>query len=167
MNAPEQTFLPDLQSSIDERELAIDRVGIRGIRHPVLLATHSGDAQPTIASFDMFIRLASDLKGTHMSRFVELLHTLTKPIVPGEFGQLLAQMLLRLESDAGYLQMCAPYFKLKRAPISGVESLLDYELTLIDERAPGFPHRSAIRVVVPVTSLCPCSKEISAYGAHN
>jgi GTP cyclohydrolase IB len=167
MNAPEHIFLPDLQASMDERKLAIDRVGIRGIRHPVMLATSGSDAQPTIATFDMFVRLASHLKGTHMSRFVELLHALTKPIAPGEFRQLHAQMLQRLEADAGYLQMRAPYFRRKRAPVSGVESLLDYELTLIEERAPGLPRRSAMRVVVPVTSLCPCSKEISAYGAHN
>jgi GTP cyclohydrolase IB len=107
--------LPDLQSSIDRRELAIDRVGIRGIRHPVLLATPSGAAQPTIATFDMFVRLPSQLKGTHMSRFVELLHALTAPLEPGEFRSLHAQMLQRLEADAGYLEMRAPYFRHKRA----------------------------------------------------
>jgi GTP cyclohydrolase IB len=115
----------------------------------------------------MFVRLPGHLKGTHMSRFVELLHASTEPIALGEFRHLHARMLRRLEADAGYLEMRATYFRRKRAPVSGVESLLDYELTLIEECAPGLPRRSGVRVVVPVTSLCPCSKEISAYGAHN
>ena len=167
MNAPEHFFLPDLQNAVDERELAIDRVGVRGIRYPITLVGSDGTVQPSLAKFDMFVRLAKHLKGTHMSRFLELLEAIEGPISMKSCSALLADMLARLEADAGRIEMQFTYFVRKLAPVSRVPSLLDYDITLTAEKLAALEQRTTLQIVVPVTSLCPCSKEISAYGSHN
>jgi GTP cyclohydrolase I len=101
-----------------------------------------------------------------MSRFVQILNYQERELSVGSFKEMLAEMSRRLESEAGHIEMRFPFFVSKRAPVTGVESLLDYEVTFIGEIRHGHPTLD-IKVVVPVTSLCPCSKEISAYGAHN
>jgi GTP cyclohydrolase I len=158
--------MADVQSSADSRHLAIDRVGIKDIRHPVRIQDRSGQEQHTVATFNMYVHLPHDFKGTHMSRFVAILNNHEPEISVTTFKDMLAEMAERLESEAGHIEMRFPFFINKRAPISGVASLLDYDVTFIGEVKQGRPCLS-IRVVVPVTSLCPCSKEISAYGAHN
>jgi GTP cyclohydrolase FolE2 len=166
MNAPERLFLPDIQSMPDHRAIAIDRVGIRGLRHPIKVAALNRVAIATIATVDMSVALPAALKGTHMSRFLEVLQAhdvaLDMVALPG----LMRAMLRRLDARKGALSLRFPYFVMKRAPVSGVESLMDYDVCL---RAEGDADdlELAIEVAVPVTSLCPCSKEISAYGAHN
>lgn len=155
----------DVQGRADTRRIAIDRVGIRNIRHPIKLRDRSGVQQQSVASFEMYVDLPHDLKGTHMSRFVELLHGIDELSVE-RFGLLLAQMTECLEAERGFITVRFPLFVTKRAPVSGVTSLMDYEVTLIGERA--LEHnRISLQVVVPVTSLCPCSKKISERGAHN
>ena len=165
MNAPEKLPLPDIQSTADARQLAIQRVGVRGIVFPVRVAG-AGGAQASVARVDMYVGLPADQKGTHMSRFLEVLHVQDEPLSHAALDRLMVAMLDRLEADSGWIEMRLPYFVKKAAPGSGVESLMDYELTLRVEARDGL-RRQTLKVLVPVTSLCPCSKEISAYGAHN
>ena len=155
----------DVQGRRDSRRIPIDRVGIKDIRHPVKLRDRSAGEQHTVATFNMYVNLPHHFKGTHMSRFVEILH-LEREISVENFPSMLAEMTTRLEAEAGHIEMSFPFFMTKKAPVSGVESLMDYAATLIGERRHG-DNTMTIRVVVPVTSLCPCSKKISAYGAHN
>jgi GTP cyclohydrolase I len=113
----------------------------------------------------MYVNLPHNFKGTHMSRFVEILHH-QREICVTTFKAMLEEMTTRLDADAGHIEMSFPYFVMKKAPISGVESLMDYKATLIGERR-GAQSQMWVKVVVPVTTLCPCSKKISSYGAHN
>lgn len=158
--------IPDVQNSADTRRIPINKVGIKDIRHPVRVKDRSGGEQHTIASFNMYVNLPHNFKGTHMSRFVEILNLHEQEITVESFKDMLAEMTERLEAEAGHIEMAFPYFINKSAPISGVRSLMDYEVTLVGEIRHGKPIMN-VKVVVPVTSLCPCSKEISKYGAHN
>jgi GTP cyclohydrolase IB len=158
--------IADVQSSRDTRRIAIDRVGIRALRHPVRVRAQDGRVQHTIATFSLAVRLAHDVKGTHMSRFVELLENDLNVVDGASFASLLDKMMGRLGAREGVIKMSFPYFIEKTAPVSGVKSLLDYEVMLHGEIADG-KTRLTTEVTAPVTSLCPCSKEISAYGAHN
>ncbi|HEY6482563.1 MAG TPA: GTP cyclohydrolase FolE2 [Steroidobacteraceae bacterium] len=155
----------DVQRHADDRRLPINRVGIKDISHPVRVRDRSAGEQHTIASFNMFVRLPHDFKGTHMSRFVEILHA-EREISVESFRVMLTTMTERLEADAGHIEMTFPFFIMKRAPVSGVESLMNYQASLIGERRSGRTEMW-VRVIVPVTSLCPCSKTIADYGAHN
>ncbi|MHB1814891.1 MAG: GTP cyclohydrolase FolE2 [Steroidobacteraceae bacterium] len=155
----------DVQSRADTRHLPINRVGIKDISHPVLVKDRSAGEQHTIAAFNMYVSLPHHFKGTHMSRFVEILHA-EREISVESFRGMLENMTGRLEADAGHIEMTFPFFVMKQAPATGVESLMDYRASLIGERHDGITDMW-VRVVVPVTSLCPCSKRISDYGAHN
>ena len=162
---PVVTELEDVQGRADARRLPINRVGIKDIRHPVRVKDRSAGEQHTIANFNMYVSLPHNFKGTHMSRFVEILHG-EREISVESFRAMLEKMTERLEADTGHIEMSFPFFVMKKAPVSGVESLMDYQATLIGERRDG-QTETWVRVVVPVTSLCPCSKKISDYGAHN
>ncbi|HXZ95962.1 MAG TPA: GTP cyclohydrolase FolE2 [Burkholderiales bacterium] len=164
--APVLSSIPDVQSSPDVRHLPIDKVGIKSIRHPVRVADKSGGVQHTIAQFNMYVDLPHDFKGTHMSRFVEILNSHEREISVESFESILREMVQKLEAKAGHIEMSFPYFVNKAAPVSSVESLLDYDVTFIGEIFDG-QYFFTMKVVVPVTSLCPCSKEISERGAHN
>jgi GTP cyclohydrolase IB len=174
MNRPEQPGrlmpIPDLQSGKDERHLAIDQVGIKDIRFPVAFADADGDAQSTVAQCNVYVALPEDRKGTHMSRMVMLLEERFAPGAPplsvAGLRALLDDLVLRLNVAGGRIELRFPFFVRKTAPISGVASLLDYEVALTAELA-NDGYALTIAVAVPVTSLCPCSKEISEYGAHN
>ena len=155
----------DVQGRSDTRQLPIDRVGIKDISHPVRVKDRSAGEQHTIATFNMYVSLPHDFKGTHMSRFVEILHG-EREISVESFRAMLEKMTKRLEADAGHIEMSFPFFVMKKAPVSGVESLMDYRATLIGEYRHGRTELW-LRIVVPVTSLCPCSKKISERGAHN
>jgi len=165
-STPITPAIADVQASADSRRIAIDKVGIKDIRHPVRVRDRSDGEQHTVATFNMYVYLPHNFKGTHMSRFVEILNSHEKEISVNSFKEMLREMARRLESEKGHIEMRFPYFVNKRAPISGVQSLLDYDVTFIGEIRDGKP-TMYIKVVVPVTSLCPCSKEISDYGAHN
>jgi len=158
--------IADVQGSADTRQIPIDKVGIKDIRHPVRVKDRSGGEQHTIANFNMYVNLPHNFKGTHMSRFVEILNRHEYEITVESFREMLREMTERLEAESGHIEMSFSYFVNKAAPISRVQSLLDYEVTLIGEIIAGKP-KLIIKVVVPVTSLCPCSKKISDYGAHN
>jgi len=163
---PATVAIADVQSSADSRRIAIDKVGIKDIRHPVRVRDRSDGEQHTVAHFSMYVYLPHNFKGTHMSRFVQILNGHEREISVTSFKEILREMADRLESKAGHIEMSFPYFVNKAAPVTGVQSLLDYDVTLIGEIRNGKPEMF-IRVMVPVTSLCPCSKEISSYGAHN
>jgi GTP cyclohydrolase I len=174
MNRPEQPALlmpiPDVQSGTDERNIAIDQVGIRGLRYPLAFADGDGTAQPTIATASVYVALPEDRKGTHMSRLVMLLEERAAPgaapLSLAAIEGLLRDLAERLDVTAGRIELAFPFFVRKLAPVSGVASLLDYEVRLAGELRDGRVTKT-ISVAVPVTSLCPCSKEISDYGAHN
>ena len=158
--------IADVQGFEDTRRIDIDKVGIKGIRHPMRVKDRSGGEQHTIATFDMTVCLPHKFKGTHMSRFVEILNAREKEITVESFQEMLPEMLKRLNSEHGIIDMRFPYFVNKKAPISQVQSLMDYDVTFIGESGKTGTDMT-LKVVVPVTSLCPCSKEISDYGAHN
>jgi GTP cyclohydrolase I len=165
MNAPDNLYLPDVQASADARNLAIQRVGIKSLRHPVQVATVRGP-QPSVASIDMFVGLPADQKGTHMSRFIDVLQTDLQPLAMRPALALLDRMVKRLEARTGFIELRLPFFVLKSAPVSGVESMMDYQVTLNAERTDDAVCYTQ-KVVVPVSSLCPQSKKVADFGAHN
>jgi GTP cyclohydrolase I len=167
MMVDEKLGLPDVQAKADSRAIAIDAVGIKGIRYPMTIRMLDGRTQPTVAEFDMNVGLASDVKGTHMSRFVELLEANDSALDYSTVRQLLRGMLDRLGATQGELEIRFPYFIRKSAPVSGVESALDHQVKIYARMSPESGFRFRLQVTVAATSLCPCSKEISQYGAHN
>ena len=163
---PKERSIPDIQAKQDTRKLAIDQVGIRELRHPVKVRDRDHGEQFTVATFNMYVGLPHNFKGTHMSRFVEVLNDHENVISVHSFREIVKQVANKLDSETSTIEMTFPYFLVKSAPVTGVKSLVDYEVTLLgqlqDENV-----QITTSVVVPVTSLCPCSKEISNYGAHN
>ncbi len=167
MNTVKAEGIADVQSSVDTRHLPINKVGIKAIRHPVKLRDRNGGVQHTVATFNMYVELPHNFKGTHMSRFVEILNEHDTEISVESFESILREMVQRLEADVGHVEMHFPYFINKSAPISGVKSLLDYEVCFLGEVRKDGSYKQTMKIVVPVTSLCPCSKKISDRGAHN
>ena len=174
MNRPETPAalfpIPDVQAGRDERRLAIDRVGIKGLRYPLAFADGEGPVHTTIATCDVYVELPEERKGTHMSRLVALLEQHAspgaEPLTVAGLRAFVEELVERLDAPGGRLEIAFPFFLRKLAPVSGVASLLDYDVRLTAELAGGV-FSSTVGVSVPVTSLCPCSKEISDYGAHN
>ena len=166
MNAPERMVLPDIQAELDNRDIEIGAVGIKNVRYPVTIQSSRG-AAPTVARFSMTVTLPATAKGTHMSRFIEMLETLPEPLSQGAFRAMAVRMVERLGARIGTMEMQFPYFVSKSAPVSGVRSRVDYNVRWRASVTDTGPCSFGLRVVVPVTSLCPCSKEISEYGAHN
>ena len=165
METTQINSLPDVQSSHDERNIAIDRVGIRRIKLPITVESEKGP-QPTIATFTMTVALPADQKGTHMSRFVALMERHAYPLNATNIADVMKDMLETLHAKEGTLDIEFPFFVEKTAPVSGLKSLMDYHASW---HVDGSLEHLVIqqKVVAPVTSLCPCSKEISKYGAHN
>ncbi len=175
-NLKDALHIPDTQSERDERHLAIQRVGVKSVRYPLQLRIGAA-VSPTVALWSLDVALPADQKGTHMSRFVAWLDGLDAPLDAPALRAELALMLAKLNAVEGRIEAEFPFFLRKRAPVSGVQSLLEYQGRWIAEA-----RAAAVRsdegdaavsitvwaeVTVPVKSLCPCSKEISDYGAHN
>ena len=158
--------IPDTQSEPDARHLVIHRVGIKDIRYPFQLRVGTG-VQHTVGQWDLDVLLPAEKKGTHMSRFVAWLDALPSPLDDTSLRAALAQMLSLLNASQGRIEVRFPFFLRKKAPVSGVESLLEYQGRWIAEQPEQGPAQIWAEAVVPVKSLCPCSKEISDYGAHN
>jgi GTP cyclohydrolase IB len=161
--------MPDVQSTVDHRNIPIDRVGIRGVRHPIQVKTEGG-VQPSVAVIDLDVSLPGDKKGTHMSRFIALLQEHSEPLDAKQMRLMVGKMLPLLEAEAGQISLKYTHFINKVAPVSGVESLLDYDVTWIAQakKVNGEVEVDLhLQAIAPVTSLCPCSKQISNYGAHN
>jgi GTP cyclohydrolase I len=163
---PEDVSIEDVQGRADSRRVPINKVGIKDVYHPVRVKDRSSGEQHTIANFNMYVALPHNFKGTHMSRFVEVLHRNEREISVESFRDILVEMTEKLDAESGHIEMDFPYFVMKKAPASGVESLMDYKASLIGELHDGKPELW-LKVVVAATSLCPCSKSISKYGAHN
>ena len=164
-NLTDALHIPDTQSARDDRHLAIQRVGVKDLRYPLQLRV-AGVAQPTTALWSLDVALPAEQKGTHMSRFVAWLDALDHVLDAATLRERHAAMLDKLGASEGRIEASFSFFLRKRAPVSGVQSLLDYQGRWIAETRAG---ASAVwaEVGVPVKSLCPCSKEISDYGAHN
>jgi len=163
-------LMPDVQSARDERALPIEQVGIRGLRHPLTVRTKGG-VFPAVGSFEMDVALPAHIKGTHMSRFIALLQKQDEAIDSAVVVKMAREMLPLLNATEGRIQFTYTHFVKKSAPVSGVESLMDYEVTWIAKAKQSdtgqIDVQLNLRALVPVMSLCPCSKEISEYGAHN
>jgi GTP cyclohydrolase I len=166
MNAPERIALADIQSQPDMRNMRIDAVGVKGVRYPVSIRSRNR-VMSTIGMLSMTVSLSASTKGTHMSRFIGLLEAQTEPLDQRRFQAMMIAMLERLDAGSGAIEMHFPYFVSKAAPVSGVHSMLDYEVCWRASVSESGAYAFLMQVVVPATSLCPCSKEISRYGAHN
>ncbi|WP_077216750.1 GTP cyclohydrolase FolE2 [Piscirickettsia litoralis] len=158
--------IADIQSSEDPRNIPINHVGIRQVRHPIQVSDRSNTVLGTVGTFNMYVDLPAHVKGTHMSRFVALLHESETAYSVQNFNSLALEMAERLQAQKGRIEMQFAYFRKKTAPISQQQSYLDYEVTFLGKANNG-KASTHLKVVVPVTSLCPCSKAISKYGAHN
>ena len=162
--------MPDVQSTLDERALPIEQVGIRGVRHPLTIRSKTGNF-PSVGTFEMDVALPAHVKGTHMSRFMALLQKQDIAVDSTSVVAMVREMLPLLDAKEGHVQFTYTHFVKKAAPVSGVESLMDYEVTWTakakQNTSGAIDVALNLRALVPVMSLCPCSKEISEYGAHN
>ena len=159
--------IADVQSSPDQRNMPINQVGIKDLHFPLQIQGAEG-VQHTIARIGMTVALPASQKGTHMSRFVALMEERQHLVLDfTSLHQLTLDMLERLDAKAGRITISFPFFRKKAAPVSGITSFLDYAVTWQGEVSADGEYSHQIKVLAPVTSLCPCSKEISQYGAHN
>ncbi len=158
--------MEDVQSRRDHREIPIDRVGITNLRYPITVWDRTNDKQNTVAELSLSVSLPHHFKGTHMSRFLEVLEDHRGEVTIKTLPEILHDLRKRLDSEAAHMEVVFPYFLEKEAPATGARSLLDYTGHFIGS-SDGDDDDFVLGVTVPVTSLCPCSKEISDYGAHN
>jgi GTP cyclohydrolase I len=156
----------DKQSERDHRELRIDKVGVRGMRFPIQVRDKARTVQNTVATIGMFVDLPKEFKGTHMSRFVEVLNAHGTVVHVENITDILYAMQKKFQAASSHLEMEFPYFMVKKAPVSGLESVMDY-VARFDATACHKEIDFVLTVKVMVTTLCPCSKAIAAYGAHN
>jgi len=159
--------MKDIQNQIDDRQVNIDRVGIKGINYPITVLDRANQFQHTIASINMYVDLPHTVKGTHMSRFVELLHVFRKEVSIKSFSYIMDRMKEKLNAESAIIEVRFPYFVEKQAPISRAKGLMDYQCGFIATGGKDGAMDIVMEVSVPITSVCPCSKEISEYGAHN
>ncbi|MBI2925518.1 MAG: GTP cyclohydrolase I FolE2 [Verrucomicrobia bacterium] len=161
-----KVHLHDKQSERDYRELRIDKVGVRGLRFPIQVRDKAHAVQNTVATIGMYVDLPKEFKGTHMSRFIEVLNAHGSVVHVENIADILYAMQAKLKSNTAHLEMEFPYFLTKQAPVSGQESVMDYTARF-DATACGKEIDFVLTVQVGVTTLCPCSKAISRHGAHN
>jgi GTP cyclohydrolase I len=159
--------MKDIQSQPDFRQIPIDKVGIKNLRYPITVRDRRDGFQHTIAAINMFVDLPHDNKGTHMSRFVELLHLLRPDVSLEKFSVILENMKKHLNAASAHLEMTFPYFIEKSAPVSTSPGLMDYTCSIRGSSDPNGRVDLVSEVVVPISSVCPCSMEISDNGAHN
>lgn len=165
-NPYDRKLLPDHASETDMRQLPIDKVGIEGLSYPVQVLDKNRETQSTVATISLSVGLPAEFKGTHMSRLVEVLNAERGEMTLRNLPNILARVQQKLESEEAFIKVDFPYFISKKAPISGVESLMEYQCSFEGSRK-GANFDFVLHVCIPVTTLCPCSKAISAYGAHN
>jgi len=158
-------MLEDVQGRADDRQLPIDEVGITGIRYPVAVLERESGKQDTVAQVSMSVDLRPEVKGAHLSRFVEVLHDCAGEISPGSIPLILSALRERLDSHTANISISFPYFLRRHAPVTGLAAYMDYQCRIRARLAKDL--EVVVAVVVPVTSVCPCSKAISDYGAHN
>ncbi len=158
--------MPDVQGSADRRQVAIDKVGVKGVTYPIRLRQRDGGEQTTVASINMYVSLPHYQKGTHMSRFLEVLNQYSAAITPDEIPAIAESIRQRLDAADAHFEAAFTYFIRKLAPVSKMPGMMDYQVTFDCSVAEGKAD-FVMGLKVPATSLCPCSKEISQYGAHN
>ena len=156
--------LRDIQSEPDHRNISINRVGVKDISYPVVVLDPTQGKQHTVARINMYVNLPHHFRGTHMSRFVEILNRYRKGISTQNIREILSDMKNDLEAETAHFEIEFPYFITKEAPVSGVRAKMEYNCRLSASSDDDF---YSLEVRVPVLSLCPCSREISDYGAHN
>ncbi|MBI5523718.1 MAG: GTP cyclohydrolase I FolE2 [Desulfarculus sp.] len=156
----------DVQSQPDDRNIAIDKVGVKNIRYPITVLDRANGTQQTVASINMYVNLPHQYKGTHMSRFIELLSEYSNNINIRNLSDILEEMKRRLAAESAHIEVEFPYFINKSAPVSGAQGLMEYGVAFRGSLN-GFGYDLVVEVTAPVTTLCPCSKEISQGGAHN
>jgi len=158
--------MDDVQARRDDRRIAIDQVGVSNLRYPITVLDQSNEEQETIATLRLSVDLPHHFKGTHMSRFIEILNRYRGEITMRTLPEILNELRMKLEAESARIEVRFPYFLERAAPVTGAKALVDYESWFIGE-SNGDDSDFVLGVKVPVTSLCPCSKEISEYGAHN
>ena len=157
----------DIQKEKDTRNIEIQKVGVKNIKYPILVLDRKNKQQHTVASINMYVDLPHHFKGTHMSRFIEVLNKYHGEISVNNFGEILDEMRSHVNAESAHLEVDFPYFIEKSAPVSGAKGLVEYACRLSGISNGNNQKDFVITVAVPVTSLCPCSKEISERGAHN
>lgn len=160
------TPLHDTQNTRDDRQLPINKVGVKGLRHPIEIRDKAHQRQSTVATIALSVDLPHQFKGTHMSRFVEVLNTHGRLIHVENLPDILRELQRKLDADSAHLELEFPFFLEKKAPVTGAVGLMDY-VVRFDAAMTGDVYGLRMTVVVPVATLCPCSKAISARGAHN
>jgi len=157
----------DVQSLPDHRRIEIQKVGVKNIKYPVIVKDKRNKIQHTIATFNMYVDLPHHFKGTHMSRFIEILNEYREGIHIRNVSRLLAKMKTKLNAASAHVEIEFPYFIEKKAPVSKAKSLMQYTCRFIGSTNHQQQEELVVGIDVPVTTLCPCSKEISEKGAHN
>ena len=157
--------IPDIQSQPDKRKITIDKVGVKGIRYPIVVQDREKGIQHSVADFNIYVELPHQRRGTHMSRFLEVLNRYHTEVFIDKLDAFLSELKTTLKADSAYIDIMFPFFMKKKAPVSRVSSLLSYDCNFNASFKDSF--ELWIGVKVPVTTLCPCSKAISVYGAHN
>lgn len=165
MSTPNQTPLVDIQNSIDARNIAIDKVGVRGVKYPIVVLDRTNERQHTIGNFTLTVDLPHHFKGTHMSRFLEVLNENKGEMSIHALPNMLKALKERLTAERAHIEVSFPFFMVKKAPVTGKEGMMEFECGFIAES--NGTDDFVLAVKVPVATLCPCSKEISKYGAHN
>jgi len=159
--------MKDIQNQRDYRNIPIDKVGIKNLRYPITVLDRRNGFQQTVASINMYVDLPHESKGTHMSRFVEMLHEFRPEVSLKSFSIILEEMKTHLNAKSSHIEVIFPYFVEKEAPVSKSPGLMDYTCRLIGASSPEGKTDLISEVIVPISSVCPCSKEISDGGAHN
>ena len=159
--------MKDIQSERDTRKVPLQKVGVRGVKYPVTVLDKEHKTQSTTATVDLFVNLPHNYKGTHMSRFIEVFHKYHTNLTMLHFLDMLEEMRRKLNAQKAYGSVSFPYFIEKKAPVSGIASIMEYSCSYEGEVGDNDGRRFYVTVEVPVATLCPCSKAISEYGAHN
>jgi GTP cyclohydrolase I len=157
--------MTDVQNHQDDRNIDIDQVGVKGIRYPITVRDKDMGQQQTVAEINMYVNLPRYYKGTHMSRFVEILNEHSRRISLQNFSGILDEMKKRLNAESAHMEITFPYFINKPAPVTKIEGLMEYKCTFKGSLNNGTD--LIVIINVPISTLCPCSKEISQFGAHN
>jgi GTP cyclohydrolase IB len=155
----------DVQNDIDFRKIEINKVGVKNLKYPIVLQDKENEKQHTIASINMYVNLPHHFRGTHMSRFIEILNKYRREIDIHNMGEIMKEMKTNLEAEAAHLEIDFPYFIEKKAPVSGAKSLMEYQCKftgMLNDKM-----KILLGVSIPILTVCPCSKEISEHGAHN
>ncbi|MCU0577507.1 MAG: GTP cyclohydrolase FolE2 [Desulfobacterota bacterium] len=157
--------MKDVQKQRPDNPLSIEKVGVKGISYPIVVSDRKKGSQHTVASINLYVDLPREFKGTHMSRFIEVLNDYREEIHIKNFEHILNEIKRALEAESAYMELAFPYFIEKKAPVTGSAGLMEYRCTLMGKV--GERREFRVGVKVPIQTLCPCSKEISDFGAHN